>query len=144
MNYTPHSCIKIINSSIGPGENHGCPFKHFDATLLRQKLTMYRVTPTGINSLIVFTKKQNFEIIKLFLTVVQEIADLVSRQHYQIACQRYFEATHQTELDGGIQHPNQYFQESQKILNGDIKERSKGVHKVPIFRIPILSAIACN
>jgi len=114
VNYTPHSCIKIINSSIGPGENHGCPFKHFDPALLRQKLTLYRVAPT----------------------VVQDIADLVSRQHYQIACQRYFEATHQTELDGGIQHPNQYFQESQKILNGDVKERSlaKGSHKVPTTR----------
>ena len=66
-------------------------------------------------------------------TVVQEIIDLVSRQHYQIACQRYFEATHQTELDGGIQHPNQYFQESQKILSGDVKERSKGAHKVLFF-----------
>ena len=71
-----------------------------------------------------------------FSVVVQDIADLVSRQHYQIACQRYFEATHQTELDGGIQHPNQYFQESQKILNGDVKERSlaKGSHKVPTTR----------
>ena len=59
--------------------------------------------------------------------------DLVSRQHYQIACQRYFEATHQTELDGGIQHPNQYFQESQRIVAGEIKEKTKGIHKVYFF-----------
>ena len=56
--------------------------------------------------------------------MIQDIIDLVSRQHFQIACQRYFEATHNTELDGGIQHPNQYFQDSQKILNGDVKEKT--------------------
>lgn len=56
--------------------------------------------------------------------MIQDIVDLVSRQHFQIACQRYFEATHNAEVDGGIQHPNQYFQESQKILNGEVKEKS--------------------
>ena len=60
----------------------------------------------------------------------------MSRQHYQIACQRYFEATHHgNEVEGGLQHPNQYFQESQKILNGDVKDKSSGganksIHKV--------------
>lgn len=47
---------------------------------------------------------------------------MVSHQHYQIACQRYFEAVHHHEIDGGIQHPNQYFQESQKSINGDVKD----------------------
>lgn len=67
---------------------------------------------------------------------IQEIVDLVSRQHFQIACQRYFEATHNTEVDCGIQHPNQYFIESQKILNGDPKEKSvlKGTNKVQTIR----------
>ena len=59
----------------------------------------------------------------------------MSRQHFQIACQRYFEATHNTEVDSGIQHPNQYFIESQKILNGEVKERTaKGIHKVQTIR----------
>lgn len=69
----------------------------------------------------------------MFLAI-QEIVDLVSRQHFQIACQRYFEATHNTEVDSGIQHPNQYFIESQKILNGETKERPKGIHKVETIR----------
>lgn len=112
VNYSPHSCIKIINASVGPGENHGCPFKHFDAALLRQKMTTNRVPQPAI----------------------QEIVDLVTRHHYQIACQRYFEATHNTEVDSGIQHPNQYFIESQKILNGEVKEKPKGAHKVQTIR----------
>lgn len=62
--------------------------------------------------------------------------DLVSRQHFQIACQRYFEATHDSEVEGGIQHPNQYFQESQRILNGETKDKgaNKSVHKVQTIR----------
>ena len=32
----------------------------------------------------------------------------------------FFKATHSgKELQGGLQHPNQYFTESQAILNGD-------------------------
>lgn len=59
----------------------------------------------------------------------------MSRQHFQIACQRYFEATHSSEVDGGIQHPNQYFLESQKVLKGEVKERaSSNIHKVQTIR----------
>lgn len=70
----------------------------------------------------------------IFSAAIQEIIDLVTRHHYQIACQRYFEATHNTEVDCGIQHPNQYFIESQKILNGEVKEKIKGAHKVQTIR----------
>lgn len=28
-NYSPYTCHKIINSKVGGGEHHGCPFKHF-------------------------------------------------------------------------------------------------------------------
>jgi len=74
--------------------------------------------------------------------VIQDIVDLVSRQHFQIACQRYFEATHHSEVDGGIQHPNQYFQESQKIINGgDVKENKTSTNnkanKVPTTRVVV-------
>jgi len=38
-NYTPFGCQKIISSSVGPGEYHGCPFRHMDRDSLCQKLT---------------------------------------------------------------------------------------------------------
>lgn len=80
------------------------------------------------------------------MVAIQEIIELVSRQHFQIACQRYFEATHNTEVDTGIQHPNQYFIESQKVLNGDVKEKSqnKGIHKVQTIRATLPAKVEKN
>jgi len=126
--------MKIINASVGPGENHGCPFKHFDAAVLRQKMTMNRVPQPGSNQFRMRTFNHWNNFFFFALPAIQEIVDLVTRHHYQIACQRYFEATHNTEVDSGIQHPNQYFIESQKILNGEVKEKIKGAHKVQTFR----------
>ncbi|XP_066987371.1 DNA primase large subunit [Macrobrachium rosenbergii] len=96
--YTPYSCVKIITSSLGPGDAHGCPFKHTDASMLKHKLLGYGVSQQAIG----------------------EIMELASKSHYQIACQRYWEATHNATLDSGINHPNQFFEESQKFLNGDM------------------------
>ena len=50
--------MKIITASVGPGENHGCPFKHYDAPLLRQRLAGYRVAQPGtIVSVHTYTNK---------------------------------------------------------------------------------------
>ncbi|XP_076056994.1 DNA primase subunit 2 [Oratosquilla oratoria] len=94
--YTPYSCLKIIMTSVGPGDAHGCPFKHTDPQMLRHKLSNFKVSQQAIT----------------------DIMDLVSKSHYQIACQKYWEATHNAEIDSGINHPNQYFEESQKLLMG--------------------------
>lgn len=45
--------------------------------------------------------------------------DLVKESHYQLACTRYFELTHSVQDKPGFNHPNQYFEESRKILTGD-------------------------
>ncbi|XP_067006911.2 DNA primase large subunit isoform X2 [Anabrus simplex] len=112
-NYTPYSCIKIIMSSVGPGDHHGCPFRHNDLAVLKQQMHSYNLPPLGI----------------------QEVAEYVSRGHYQLACGKYFELTHGVSLDSGINHPNQYFQESQKVLaakhgvkngSGDVESGSTG------------------
>lgn len=46
-NYTPQACIKIISGSVGPGEQHGCPFKHNDVSAIRLQLTQANVSSAG-------------------------------------------------------------------------------------------------
>ncbi|CAL8359799.1 unnamed protein product [Boreogadus saida] len=100
--YTPYSCLKVILSNApSQGDHHGCPFRHSDAELLKQKLQSYKVSPSGI----------------------AQILDLVKGMHYQLACQKYFELTHNIEDSGfSLNHPNQYFLESQRVLGGGGKE----------------------
>lgn len=100
VNYTPYSCIKIISTSVGPQENHGCPFKQLDVTVLKQKLAEFGVGKAH----------------------VQEIGALASKGHYQLACGRYFECAHNVKNEAGITHPNQYFELSQQLM----KDRSGG------------------
>lgn len=96
--YTPYSCMKVILSNApSQGDHHGCPFRHSDPELLKQKLQSYKLSPSGIS----------------------QILDLVKGMHYQLACQKYFELTHGVEDSGfSLNHPNQYFIESQKLLGG--------------------------
>ncbi|XP_034538416.1 DNA primase large subunit [Notolabrus celidotus] len=96
--YTPYSCMKVILSNApSQGDHHGCPFRHSDPELLKQKLQVYKVSPSG----------------------VAQILELVKGMHYQLACQKYFELTHNIEDSNfSLNHPNQYFIESQKALNG--------------------------
>ncbi|XP_048515187.1 DNA primase large subunit isoform X2 [Athalia rosae] len=95
-NYTPYSCIKIITSNVGPDQIHGCPFKELDALSLKKKMLSYGLTET----------------------VVQDVAHYAQKKHYQIACTRYFEAVHKCPSLNTVMHPNTYFKESQKLLNG--------------------------
>lgn len=94
--YTPYSCMKIITTNQpGHGDYHGCPFKHSDADVLQKRLQSYKVPKNTIN----------------------EIIDLVKRQHFQVACARYFEVTHKLpEGTTSINHPNEYFLESRRVL----------------------------
>uniref|UniRef100_A0A8C9YXS3 DNA primase large subunit n=1 Tax=Sander lucioperca TaxID=283035 RepID=A0A8C9YXS3_SANLU len=111
--YTPYSCMKVILSNPpSQGDHHGCPFRHSEPELLKQKLQFYKVSPSGIS----------------------QILELVKGMHYQLACQKYFELTHNMEdASFSLNHPNQYFIESQKVLGGgkdlkremDIPQRSQ-------------------
>ena len=100
-NWSPHSCMRIISetgTNAAAGEHHGCPFKTFDESQLKAQLQQFGVTGAELNFII----------------------DKAKGQHFQVACGKYFEAKHkgtaliETEL-GGITHPNQYFEESQKF-----------------------------
>ncbi|XP_032299605.1 DNA primase large subunit isoform X2 [Coturnix japonica] len=106
--YTPYSCMKIIMSNPpSQGDYHGCPFRHSDPELLKQKLQSYKVPPSGVTQLL----------------------ELVKGMHYQLACQKYFELTHDVDDVGfSLNHPNQYFAESQRILSGGKEVKKEPSH----------------
>ncbi|KAM6562660.1 hypothetical protein CsatB_022658 [Cannabis sativa] len=92
--YTPYSCQKIISSTPSVGDHHGCPYRHFSEENLRAALSKM-----GVNS-----------------RAMEDVMDKVQNRHYQLACTLTFEAVHGASCDSGINHPNQYFSDSQKIL----------------------------
>lgn len=94
VNYTPYSCIKIISTSVGPDDSHGCPFRELTSLGLKTKLNSYGFSAAHVN----------------------EITGYAQKGHYQLACTKYFEITMDTKLEEGINHPNQYFELSQKIM----------------------------
>lgn len=99
-NWAPWSCLKIITHSVGPQDTHGCPFKTLDSNSLRAKLNSY-----GFSS-----------------THAQEIASFASKGHFQIACGKYFQYMHETPQDETINHPNQYFEKSQALIESRANE----------------------
>nr|VDD22171.1 unnamed protein product [Brassica oleracea] len=92
--YTPYACQKIILSAPGAGDHHGCPYRHFSEDNLRAALGRMGLSSRGMEG----------------------VMDQVRNKHYQLACTMTFEAVYGTSCDAGINHPNQYFEESQKIL----------------------------
>lgn len=101
VNYTPLSCLSIINLTYGAGSTHGCPYKIFDTTTLKSKMLSYGMSQMHI----------------------QEILNYSSKGHFQLACGKYFEAIHEKPLEAGINHPNQYFEQSQILMgNREVKK----------------------
>lgn len=114
-NYTPYSCLKVIAlPNPNPQQCHGCPFKIYETQTLKTKLSGYGVGAAH----------------------VQEVLNYSSKGHFQLACARYFEVTHDTHLEEGINHPNRYFEMSQKVMekrapnSGTPSSAAKKVEKV--------------
>ena len=102
-NWTPWSCIKVINQHPAAQDTCGCPFKLWDPIEMRNKLINYGANPVN----------------------VQDVVSLASKGHFQLACGRYFEITHNTTLDEGINHPNGYFENSQIVMgNREAKQKT--------------------
>ena len=61
-----------------------------------------------------------------FFADIAEITKLSSEGHYNIACTKYFIATHGQEPGRMFMHPNQYYAESRKILTDSNTDEAKG------------------
>lgn len=96
--YTPYSCQKIISSNPSVGDHHGCPYRHFSEENLRAALSRM-----GLSS-----------------NAMEDVMDKVRNRHYQLACTITFEVIHGSSYDAGINHPNQYFSDSQKIFKSKV------------------------
>ncbi|VDN37818.1 unnamed protein product, partial [Dibothriocephalus latus] len=88
----------ISQAAPGVGEFHGCPFKHMDPELLRQRLTLGgRLTTDAVDAIVIRARDKQ----------------------YQLACREYFKAMHpslspEDAAAVNINHPNQFFELGQK------------------------------
>ena len=103
--YPPYSCQKILTEHPpGPGEVHGCPYRHFSIENLTALLQA-----TGVSD----------------RDVLRGVKEDVEKSRFHIACNRVFEYAHKGEIrkvtDEGIMskadldtivHPNTYFKRS--------------------------------
>lgn len=77
---------------------------------------------------------------------LQEVTNLVTQGHYQLACTKVFELTHNGVIpDGGVNHPNQYFEQSQAVLSGKLDNIKKEDCKCYSFILfTLLSNVSVN
>jgi len=110
-NWQPYDCMRIIMESVGPGETHGCPFRHHEGRTIRQRVEAYG----GL-------KKEQ----------VDAILAKVEEGHYQIACGMHYSAVHLKDLStGAVSHPNQWYLESRGLVSagGEGKGGNKNAFK---------------
>ncbi|KAL2484423.1 putative DNA primase large subunit [Abeliophyllum distichum] len=100
--YTPYSCQKIISSTPGVGDHHGCPYRHFSLENLRVALAKMGVGGRAL----------------------EEVIDKTQNRHYQLACTLTFEAVHGASCDAGVNHPNQYYIDSKRIMESKNNSKS--------------------
>ncbi|CAK7228975.1 DNA primase subunit pri2 [Sporothrix eucalyptigena] len=108
--YSPFSCQKILTEHPpGPGENHGCPYRHFNVDNLTAMLQAVGVTDRA---------------------VLQGVKEDKEKQKFHMACNRVFEFVHRNEIRRAkddsvmtaaqletIVHPNEYFKRSYLLKN---------------------------
>ncbi|KAL5188054.1 putative DNA primase large subunit [Glycine soja] len=158
--YTPYSCQKIISSTPGAGDHHGCPYRHFSCALVtcwswfrirKQPLCIckgkaaYNIPPPYLR-IVKSLWAMGEENLRAALSgmgvnsqAMEDVMDKVRNRHYQLACTLTFEALHGMPCDAGINHPNQYFSDSQKILKPKGDSQYRWINAIVI--IPKNSAI---
>ena len=92
VNWAPWNCMRVIMESVGPGENHGCPYRHHDPEVLRQHLVQSGLEGDALN----------------------QVVNSAKEGHFQKACALQFKHSHKgQELSTPLtEHPNQFYQES--------------------------------
>ncbi|CAL1704388.1 unnamed protein product [Somion occarium] len=106
-NYAAKSCVQILTGETpGPGDSHGCPYRHFSQENLSSAL-LATYSSQGLTQ-----------------ADLPEILHAVKSQHYHVACTRVFEITHARDgvykgegVGGGesVTHPNQYAARSREL-----------------------------
>ncbi|KAI0814401.1 DNA primase, large subunit [Xylaria sp. FL0064] len=108
--YSPFSCQKILTEHPpGPGEAHGCPYRHFSLENLTTLLQGVGITDRSVLNGVKADKES---------------------QKFHMACNRVFEHVHQNEIKKAkeesimtstqletIVHPNEYFKRSYLLKN---------------------------
>ncbi|KAH8093542.1 DNA primase [Aureococcus anophagefferens] len=104
--YSPYGCYKLImDMAPGPGEYHGCPYKHYDDDHLASILGAMDISRESSQAILGQAKSKN----------------------YQLACQKHFEVTHPKAAgvaarpDGVGNHPNAWFKAS-RIYHKEVHE----------------------
>lgn len=93
VQYNPFTCEKILSSSPGPGQHHGCPFKHWDRERLFQKCQSDGFT----------------------IEDIKDLKSLVVDNKYREACTMYFSITRKVYMKDNITSPNQYVEASYEV-----------------------------
>ena len=104
-NYGPYSCSKVITGTApGPGDAHGCPFRHTPLEGLKTMLRSYSGPLGGV----------------LQEHQVEEIVDMARGSHCQAACTRLFEYTRLPNQPPGhletFAYPSKFFEASVRLL----------------------------
>lgn len=85
-------CEKIIGKSVACGQEHGCPYQHWDDDSLKGKL-----------------REKGLSVVD-----IEDILSLKEQNRFQNACTRFFDYTHSEQLSKVVSHPNEYFEESRR------------------------------
>ncbi len=129
-NYTPWGCLKIVQMTPNQvccgargwwtvlcsfmqhtlldaptlhnhqGEYHGCPYKTWTGAALRSTLQGMQVPAANVEAAV----------------------SKASAGHFQLACAAVWEGKHSCACTAGITHPNQYYDESRRVLTTEQKE----------------------
>lgn len=70
-----------------------------------------------------------YYLLAFLFSAINTIVDLAKQGHYQVACSKYFDITNNVHIELGVNHPNQYFEESQNISAGQGKPNVDNIVK---------------